>query len=57
MSDKIDYEYIKLDYAAKNVYEDENFIEIRGLDGSCTKIHKNYLHPKYIIKEETKEEE
>lgn len=56
MSDKINYEYIKLDYAAKNIYEDEEFIEIRSLDGSCTKIHKDYLHPKYLIKEENKEE-
>lgn len=49
---KIDYDLLKLEYSAKSIHINGDYIEIIGLDNSVTKFNINYLPKKYIIREE-----
>lgn len=55
--DKIDYDLIKLEHQARDVVFNKDYLEIKGLDGSFTKIHKNYIPEKYILKDNDNIEE
>lgn len=49
---KVDYDLLKLDHSAKEIFVKDNYIEIISLDNTVTKFDINYLPEKYIIKDE-----